>query len=244
MQVLSVDVLALEIESQESDPLRRVRAAVSTSEDLHAVGDDLVGRFVAHARQEGCSWTQIGSVLGVSKQGAQQRYPFFSAGSPPAFREDARRALAAAGEHAQRLGHPYLGTEHVLLALAEQDDSLAGHVLGDLEVTPSSVEAGIDHRPGRAALSGTTVGMSGRVKRALDEARREGLRLGHRCPGSEHLLLVLAADADCAAAQILAELDVTPTRVRDALVARLGPDADELVAQLMRPRPRHRLRRR
>jgi hypothetical protein len=213
----------------------RICAAVTTGDALHSVGDDLVGRFVEQARRAGCSWTQIGSALGVSKQAAQQRYPSVGDGWLPAFREDAQRALAAAGEHAQQKGHPYLGTEHVLLALAEQDDSLAGRVLGDLDVTPHGVEQAIDARTPRGAPSITTIGVSGRVKRALEQARRESVKLGHRCPGAEHLLLVLAADSDGAASRILNELGVTPALLRDALIARLGPDADDLVHSLTRP---------
>jgi hypothetical protein len=244
MAPFSLDTLIGDIERQATSPLERLGAAVSTSDEAHAVCDDLVGRFVDDARRAGCSWSEIGGVLGVSKQAAQQR--FHAPGAepwPPAFREDAQRALARAGEHAQRLGHPYLGTEHVLLALVEQDDSLAGNVLADLEVTPAAVEQAIDRLAARASAAGRTIGVSGRVKRALDQARREGRRLGHRCPGAEHLLLVLAADEDGAASRILHELGVTSTRLRDALAARLGPDADELVSRLTRPRGRLRRRR-
>jgi hypothetical protein len=244
MQLPSLETLTRQIESQTSDPPERLAAAVAASGELHALGEDLVGRFVGQSRQAGCSWAQIGGVLGVTKQAAQQRYPAVTPGWPPAFREDAQRALAAAGAHAQRLGHPFLGTEHVQLALAEQDDSLAGHVLADLDVTPARVEAWITERTRPAAPTSSTIGVSGRVKRALDHARREGPRLGQRCPGAEHLLLALAADTDGAAARILGELEVTPPRLRDALAVRLGPDADELVALLTRTRPRHRLRRR
>jgi hypothetical protein len=243
VQDVSLERLTREIETQTVDPLSRVGAAVSANDHLRSIGDDLVGRFVEQARDAGCSWAQIGSALGVSKQAAQQRYPTVREGWPPRFREDAQRALAAAGAHAQRLGHPYLGTEHVLLALAEQDDSLAGHVLGDLDVTPRAVEQAIDERTVRGAPSTTTIGVSPRVKRTLEQARRDGLELGHRCPGAEHLLLVIAGDPDGAAARILEGLGVTPTMLRHALVARLGPDADDLVERLARPHRRLRRRR-
>jgi hypothetical protein len=244
MRSFSLEALIEHVERQASGPLERLGTAVSTSDDLHAIGDDLVGRFVEDARRGGCSWAEIGGVLGVSKQAAQQRFP--SAGAqvwPVGFREDAQRALAAAGEHARRLGHPYLGTEHVLLALAEQTDSLAGRVLADLEVTSATVERAIDGLAARGTPSAGPIGVSGRVKRALEHARQEGRRLGHRCPGAEHLLLVISTDEDGAAARILLGLGVPPARLREALAARLGPDAEELVARLIRPRGRLRRRR-
>jgi hypothetical protein len=244
MSPVSLDSLVREVERRATDPLERLRVAVSASDDLHTVSDDLVGRFVEEARAAGSSWAAIGGALGVSKQAAQQRFPAVNEDAwPPGFREDAQRAMVAAGELARRFGHPYLGTEHVLLALSEQDGSLAGHVLAELDVTPRAVEQAIDALSSRGAPSGGAIGMSGRVKRALDHARREGRRLGHRCPGAEHLLLVLAADADGAAGRILAGVDVTPERLRDALAARLGPDAAEFAARLTRPRSRHRRRR-
>jgi Clp amino terminal domain, pathogenicity island component len=239
MQPLSLETLVRDVERQASGPLERLGAAVSTSDEIHAVCDDLVGRFVDEARRAGCSWTDIGGVLGVSKQAAQQRFPSVGAEAwPPGFREDAQRALAGAGEHARRFGHPYLGTEHVLLALTDQDDSLAGRVLADLDVTPRAVEQAIDALAARGTAPVGAIGVSGRVKRALDQARREGRRLGHRCPGAEHLLLVIAADENGAAARVLHGLGVTTTRLRDALAARLGPDVDELAARLTRSRRR------
>ena len=243
MRGMSVEQLVADVEQGASEPLARLGAAVSTADELRVLGDDLIGRFVDDARAAGSSWTQIGEVLGVSKQAAQQRFPALGSHAwPPAFRADAQRALAAAGAHAQRFGHAYLGGEHVLLALSEQDDTLAGQVLADLDVAPEAVERAIAAIAVRGEPSRGPIGMSGRVKRALDQARREGRRLGHRCPGAEHLLLALHADADGAAARILGDLGVTPSRLHDALAARLGPDADELTARLRRPRSRLRRR--
>ena len=50
-------------------------------------------------------------------------------------------------------------------------------------------------------------------------------------------------DMQIAASRILHELGVTPARLRDALAARLGPDADEIVSRLTRRRGRLRRRR-
>jgi hypothetical protein len=243
MRGVSVERLVEDVERGASEPLARLGAAVSTADELRVLGDDLVRRFVDDARAAGASWSQIGGVLGVSKQAAQQRFPAAAANAwAPAFRTDAQRALSAAGAHAQRLGHPSLGGEHVLLALAEQHDTLAGRVLADLGVTPEAVGYAIDALAVRGEPSRGPVGLSARVKRALEQARREARRLGHRCPGAEHLLLALHADADGAAARILGDLEVTPTRLYDVLAARLGPDADELAARLRRPRSRLRRR--
>src|SRR5262249_21778780 len=55
-------------------PLNRIEAALVVSAELIAGADELVGYFVAEARRSGCSWTEIGQQIGVSKQAARQRF--------------------------------------------------------------------------------------------------------------------------------------------------------------------------
>ena len=47
---------------------------MAVGEELASGGDELIGRFVAEAREAGCSWTEIGERMGVSKQAARQRF--------------------------------------------------------------------------------------------------------------------------------------------------------------------------
>src|SRR3954469_4901423 len=72
----TVDQLAEDVVArvQGDDPLRRLSAAVLTAEDVRDRADELLDRFVAAARAAGRSWTEIGAVLGVTKQAAQQRF--------------------------------------------------------------------------------------------------------------------------------------------------------------------------
>src|SRR5260370_7392616 len=55
-------------------PLDRVEAALMVSEELASCADELIGQFVEEARRAGCSWTEIGQRIGVSKQAARQRF--------------------------------------------------------------------------------------------------------------------------------------------------------------------------
>ncbi len=57
-----------------SSPLDRLEAALAMSMELQSSADYLVGHFVAEARQAGCSWTEIGEQIGVSKQAARQKF--------------------------------------------------------------------------------------------------------------------------------------------------------------------------
>src|SRR4051812_40268465 len=121
LEQLAADV---ETRAQSDDPLQRLVAAVAVAEDVRDLADALLDRFVRAARTEGRSWSQIGGVLGVSKQAAQQRYL-------PAAPKDLAGVMATAEHKARELRHHYVGTEHLLLALVE-DGGLAGAALARL----------------------------------------------------------------------------------------------------------------
>ena len=57
-----------------ADPLARLALAMEIARELDAVAGELVGHYVDEARAGGLPWAQIGAVLGVSKQAAQQRF--------------------------------------------------------------------------------------------------------------------------------------------------------------------------
>jgi hypothetical protein len=60
---------------EETDgALHRVSAAAVVKDQIEALGDELLDHFVKEAREQGCSWTQIGEALGVTRQAAQQRH--------------------------------------------------------------------------------------------------------------------------------------------------------------------------
>ena len=68
------------------------------------------------------------------------------------FTEDARTIVVHAQQHARRLGHRYIGCEHLLLA-ATSTDQPAGAALREHGVTPELVEAEIVRRAGLGASS-------------------------------------------------------------------------------------------
>src|SRR5918996_3421698 len=67
-------VAIVEARAENEDPATRLQLAIDLGRELTDLGDLLIGRFVAHAREAGLSWTQIGQLFGTSKQAAQQRY--------------------------------------------------------------------------------------------------------------------------------------------------------------------------
>lgn len=216
-------------------PLERLGHASRVAADLRDLGERLLDHYVLAARSSGASWAEIGAELGVTKQGAQQRFalsPVASGPWPDRFTDSARAAVAAAADEARTFAHSYIGTEHVLLGLLTGGDGIATQALATLGVTPKRVHAQIEGLVGRGpGPSHDELGISPRLKRAFEDARRIAKKLGHDCVRSEHLLLALA-ESDTVAARILVALDAPPTRLREVIADRLAIDAPELAAQL------------
>src|ERR1700685_735233 len=82
------------------------------------------------------------------------------------FTPDARSVVAGATEHARRLGHRYVGGEHLLLAVAGAGPP-AGAVLSAHGVTPEWVEEEIIRRVGTGAGAGLFAGVDAEALAAI-----------------------------------------------------------------------------
>jgi len=220
-------------------PLDRLEAAVGVVDELRDVGEEVLDRFVAETRAAGHSWADVGAVLGVSKQAAQQRFP--ASGTlrrrMASMSDAVLSAMRAALEEAQALGHNYIGTEHLLLGLVAQTDDPAAEVLAGLGVTRAVILAQTREIVGTGPPLCEPVRVAPRLKRTLELARAEARRLGHRCVGTEHVLLGIARLDEGVAARILRDLGGSPDRVQEEVAKRLGLDADQIAG------PPHRRRR-
>jgi hypothetical protein len=173
-------------------PGSSLREAIHVGRELTELSDELIGRFVAEARASGLSWTEIGQAFGTSKQAVQKRYgaAVEDLGRWPArWTSAANDALDQAGGQARRLGHDYVGTEHVVLALVRAERGIAGEVLralgvsGDRMLATRCMHAGADQHDPREPLS-----VMPRLKQALERGRHVADGLGVRLADTEHLL--------------------------------------------------------
>ena len=172
-------------------PATRLRAAIALSRELTDSSDALIGHFVAEARAAGLSWTEIGQLFGTSRQAAQQRYgaTIEEPGRwPGRWTPAARAALDQAGGEARTLGHDYLGTEHVLLALATAEGGGAASVLGDLGVARDRVLSTSCMQAGSGAGAPPHARpVMPRLKQALEHSLRLADGLGAPLADTEHL---------------------------------------------------------
>src|SRR5262245_30474390 len=117
------------------------------------------------------------------------------------FTGQARRALLQAQREAQRLGHDYLGTEHILLGLlAEPASGVARRLRNfrvDVEAVRQQARAGCS--PGTEAPAWEQLPLTPGAKRALAFATAEAESFHQPAVASEHLLLgLLIEDANSA----------------------------------------------
>ncbi len=141
------------------------------------------------------------------------------------FTERARRSIVLAQEEAQRLGNNYIGTEHILLGIISEGESLAAKVLESLGVNLAKVRQEVEAIVGRG---GQTVQQemvfTPRAKRVIELAFEEARQLNHNYIGTEHLLLGLIREGEGVAARVLTNLGVDPAKVRVQTTSLLGAE--------------------
>ncbi len=131
------------------------------------------------------------------------------------FSERARRVLTIAQEEARMLNHSYIGTEHILLGLAREEDGVAAKVLTNMGVSLNKVRSAVEFISGRGEKpAGGDTGLTPRAKKVIELAIDEARQLGHNYIGTEHLLLGLLREGEGVAAGVLDSLGVTLERAR------------------------------
>jgi len=124
-----------------------------------------------------------------------------------------------AREEALRLGHDYIGTEHLLLGLIREGEGIAIEVLRnlgcDLDELRRSVEDAV-----RTTGDTMTIGdipLTKRAEKILKMAYVEAEKYKSDVTGTEHLLLALVREREGVAAQVLMSFDVTYEVIREEL---------------------------
>ncbi len=143
------------------------------------------------------------------------------------FTERARDLVQKAQDILVRYQHTQLDTEHLLLAMLEQNDGLAVQVLQNLSVDTRTLGHAVEEALTRApkvqyADSGAQVYITPRIKRVFDLAKEEAQRLQDSYVGVEHLLLGLVKEGDGGAARLLKQRGVDEENLYRALQAIRG----------------------
>ncbi len=144
------------------------------------------------------------------------------------FTKKANDALNIAIEEAGNMGHTYIGTEHLLLALVEEGTGVAATVLAECGLDSKILKEKIEETigvGGRMSLSPDD--FTPRTKRVMQTAVLASARIGHNFVGTEHLLVAILSERDSFAVKFLEEAGVNPSTVMTALKASLGEPQQE-----------------
>lgn len=226
-----------------SEPLDVLVTAARRQRNLAELGDQLLDHFVQEARAAGCSWSQIGAALGVTRQAAQQRHSGDRgllgrlkgavtetlSGLFKRFSREARAAVVQAQEEARLLGHDYIGTEHLLLGIAAQNAGAGAGALAASGVDLAKLRTTAEEVVGRGVSApaghirfNAGVRFNAEAKAALERSLRQASGLGHNYIGTGHVLLALIPDGSGAAARILTRCDVDLAGLRSTVRALLA----------------------
>ena len=122
------------------------------------------------------------------------------------FTQKAQNALLLAVNQAQELGHTYIGSEHLLLGLLEERDSIASRMLFKRGIQFAKIKNDVleqTHRGTKTTLSSQD--MTPRVKRILENSAQFSEKNRQLWVGTEHILHSLLCESDCLAVRLLEE---------------------------------------
>ncbi|HCC68988.1 MAG TPA: ATP-dependent Clp protease ATP-binding subunit ClpC [Nitrospiraceae bacterium] len=124
------------------------------------------------------------------------------------FTERGRKAIIYAREEAEKRQNDYLGTEHLLLAVLREEDSLPVIILKKIGLSVDEIKIEVERNlpSGTNILTFGDIPFTPRAKKVLELSVEEARLLGHNYIGSEHLLLGLIREEEGIAGKILRSL--------------------------------------
>lgn len=141
------------------------------------------------------------------------------------FTKEAKQALIVAQEVAKKTSTTYVGTEHILIGILSQPNSLGASILINFGVSLDNVNLVLKTvgrtatASGRSAAGQTSGGLSGFAKKVIEEAVKCAQGHNHLFVGTEHLLFALVTQENTAATVILENMKVRPNDVQNEILA-------------------------
>ena len=139
---------------------------------------------------------------------------------PEQFTEKAREVIGRSQEIVRRLRHSQWDSEHVLMAVLEQQDGVPADILRQLDVSIDDVRqrlAALLEAAPKVAHESAQIYVAPRAAALLDRAKAEADRLNDDFIGTEHLLVALTQEDQGDVARVLVEFEIDTERVYQAL---------------------------
>ena len=139
------------------------------------------------------------------------------------FTKKAQNVLNRALTYAREMGHTYIGSEHLLLGLIGEEDSVASKILAERGVSFDKIKSAVESFAGVGTMSDVTAAdMTPRTKHIIEASATEALKLSQSYIGTEHILLALIGESDCVAVKILKECELSASDIKADIQSYLG----------------------
>ena len=138
------------------------------------------------------------------------------------FTQKAQNALNNALLAAREFGHTYVGSEHLLVGLTAEEDSVAARALLSKGANKQKIVETIINNMGTGSPTNVNASdLTPRTKQIIEMSAYASARYGHGYIGTEHLLLALLEESDCVANQILSSLGISPAELKKDVLSYL-----------------------
>ena len=132
------------------------------------------------------------------------------------FTEKAESALNRSVKTAERLGHTYIGSEHLLLALADDELCCASLILKKNGINKEKISSFIKEYSGTGVKSKlSSKDLTPRARKILECSYDNAMQHGGGTIGTEHILLALIEERDSVAIKLLKNMKADLNVIRD-----------------------------
>lgn len=154
------------------------------------------------------------------------------------YTDKAKKALNYANRLSRSSGCNYVGTEHILAGLLKEGTGVAAEVLTANNVELEALLKLIDElvAAGEEVTVADRDGYSPRTQMVLDRAREMADRFDSERIGTEHLLLAIIKEGDCAASRLLNTMGANPQKLFVDILAAMGEDQAQYREEIQRGR--------
>lgn len=135
--------------------------------------------------------------------------------------------IKEANRVARKLGQNFVGSEHLIVALASVADTTAYSILNEngLDIVKIIDALKYTLEPG-GVVTGERDKYTMSARRILEDSQYEARRLNSQEVGTEHILLALIKETDCVAVKLMASENVNIQKVYTDILLACGSDAN------------------
>lgn len=143
------------------------------------------------------------------------------------FTPQGKKAMEAAKRFSKKMQHNYVGTEHLLYGLTKAKDGLAALVLENNGIIDENIVKLIEEliTPESGVILQSKNGNTPKLDAIIDIAEADAKKCNNNHIGTEHLLMAIIKEGDCAGARLITSLNVDIRKVANDVMNAMGPEA-------------------